>query len=106
MHDHLLERAWAEQAAVPGLQVTPVGSCPDGSTTAVRDWTQPSSTTRTQKFPTTPGVARGRLLCYTSGFGWSALEWTDTNNDVYSVAYGRTRPALYRWWRVRGGLGG
>jgi hypothetical protein len=54
----------------------------------------------------TPGVARGRLLCYTSPHDWSALEWTDTNNDVLSVAYGANRYALYRWWRVRGGLGG
>jgi len=25
---------------------------------------------------------------------------------VLSVAYGANRYALYRWWRVRGGLGG
>jgi hypothetical protein len=106
MHDQLLERAWAEQAALPGAQVTPIGSCPHAGKAAVRDWTQPSSATRTQMFPSTPGVARGRLICYTTGFGWSALEWTDTNNDVYSVAYGRSRYALYRWWRVRGGLSG
>ena len=104
MHDHFLARAWAEQAALPGVQVLPIGSCPNAGRTAVRDWTALPGARRTQKFLSTPGAARGRLLCYDSSFGWSGLEWTDTNHDVYSVAYGRSRYALYRWWRVRGGL--
>jgi predicted Ser/Thr protein kinase len=104
MHDHFLARAWAEQAALPGVQVQPAGSCPNEGSTAVRDWTELPGARRTQMFLSTPGAARGRLLCYTSAFGWSGLEWTDTTHDVYSVAYGRTRYALYRWWRVRGGL--
>jgi hypothetical protein len=104
MRDHFLERAWAEQAALPGVQVSPIGSCPDAGATAVRDWTELPGGRRTQMFLSTPGAPRGRLLCFASAFGWSGLEWTDTNHDVYSVAYGRNRYALYRWWRVRGGL--
>ena len=105
MHQHLLERAWAEQVAAPGAAVLPSGSCPNAGRAAVRDWAQPPTGTRTQMFPSTDGAARGRLLCYSSTTNWSGLEWTDTNHDVYAVAYGRNRYALYRWWRVRGGLG-
>jgi serine/threonine-protein kinase len=104
MSEYFRERAWAVQAALPGVQVSPVGSCPNAGKSAVRDWTELPDARRTQMFVSTPGAARGRLLCYTSEFGWSGLEWTDTNHDVYSVAYGRSRYALYRWWRVRGGL--
>ena len=104
MSEHFRERAWAEEAALPGVQVSPIGSCPDAGKTALRDWTELPDARRTQMFRSTPGAPRGRLLCYTSAFGWSGLEWTDTDHDVYSVAYGRNRYALYHWWRVRGGL--
>jgi serine/threonine protein kinase len=105
MRQHMLSDVYAHQAAIPGERVQPVGSCPKPDRTAVRDWTS-SSGKRMQMFPTTPGSPRGRLLCYTSPFGWSAVEWTDTRNDAYGVAYGKSRYALYRWWRVRGALNG
>jgi len=102
MRRQLLGSAYAHGAAVPGQPVRPGGSCPRPESTAVRDWTQ-SGAGRAEMFATTPGSVRGRLLCYTSPFGWSAVEWSDTANDVYSVAYGKNRYAVYRWWRVRGG---
>jgi serine/threonine-protein kinase len=102
MKQRLQERAYALQVAVPGQPVQPLGSCPVPDHVSIRDWTQAGSR-RTQLFATTPGAVRGRLLCYASPYGWAAAEWTDQRNDVYTVAYGKNRYALYRWWRVRSG---
>ena len=102
MRERLLTSAYAEHVAVPGEVVQPVGTCFKGGT-ALRDWAQPPTGTRTQAHFGTIGRTQGRLLCHTSGHGWSAIEWTDTNYDIYSIAFGPTRYGLYRWWRVRGG---
>ena len=103
MRAQLVANAYAAQAAKPGEIVRPVGECSKGSAPAVHAWNVTSNATRTQSAPAAPGRERGRLLCYTSLDGWSAVEWTDKNYDVYSTAYGPTRYGLYRWWRVRGG---
>jgi serine/threonine-protein kinase len=103
MSQALRAQAYAVQAAVPGETVKPIGSCPVPGAASIRDWTQLDSK-RTQLFPSTPGRRRGRLLCYASPYGWAAAEWTDQQNDVYAVAYGTNRYAVYRWWRVRSGV--
>jgi serine/threonine protein kinase len=94
--------AYAEQAALPGQPVSPVGSCPVPGVASIRDWTQLGSK-RTQLFPGTPGRRHGRLLCYASPYGWAAAEWTDQLHQVLAIAYGKSRYAVYRWWRVRSG---
>jgi predicted Ser/Thr protein kinase len=107
MKKRLLGSAYAAQAALPGqgghLQT---GNCAKAPNPALRDWSQPSSGTRRQVVGrSATGPVLGRLLCTTSDNGWHSIEWTDTQYDVYSVAYGPTRYGLYRWWRVRGGPG-
>ncbi|HEY6961743.1 MAG TPA: serine/threonine-protein kinase [Gaiellaceae bacterium] len=102
MRQRLITTAWSVDVAQPGHAVRPVGTCSKGGA-AVRDWAQLPSGRRTEVHGTPPGPVGGRLLCYTSGRGWSAIEWTDLDYDVYSVAFGRSRYGLYRWWRVRGG---
>jgi serine/threonine protein kinase len=103
MRARLLTSAYAQQVAVPGHVVKAVGTCLKGAGPAVRDWAQARAGTREQRLPGTLGLTEGRLLCYTSANGWSAIEWTDKNYDVYSIAFGPTRAGLYRWWRLRGG---
>jgi serine/threonine-protein kinase len=96
--------AYAHGAATPGARVGARGLCEDQTTAAVRDWGVTADGKRSELTPLVSPVAiRGRLLCYTSPNGWSAIEWTDKDYDVYSIAYGKSRSALYRWWRVRGG---
>jgi len=95
--------AYAHEALLPGEPVDhPVGSCPVPGGASIRDWTQIQSK-RMQLFPNTPGRRHGRLLCYASPYGWAAAEWTDQQNDVFATAYGKSRYAVYRWWRVRSG---
>ena len=103
MRARLITSSYSVQATVPGRPVEPVGDCSKGPGPAVRDWVQPPAGTRKQARLGTTGRLGGRLLCYTSANGWAALEWTDKNYDVYSIAFGPTRYGLYRWWRVRGG---
>jgi serine/threonine protein kinase len=101
MRARWLAAAYAVGAALPGASVKPQGSCA-GATTAARDWGVPPSGTR-RELVGSPLPEHGRLLCYTSPSGWSSIEWTDKDFDVYAIAYGHTRYGLYRWWRIRGG---
>ena len=94
--------AWAHEVALPGDRVSPVRSCASTAGPSVRDWTQQGSRRR-ELYPSTPGTVGGRLLCYTSPYGWAAAEWTDTFHDVYGVAYGKSRYAVAQWWRIRSG---
>jgi hypothetical protein len=103
MRRRLIASAWSAGAAQPGQALQPLGSCDKPGGPAVRDWWREPGGRRTQARSGASGVVGGRLLCYTTPQGWSALEWTDTSYDVYSIAYGRSRYGLYRWWRVRGG---
>ena len=85
----------------PGQPLNAFGTCGTDSR-ALRDWTE---TADGRRIPLTKKIERkaiGRLLCYSQN-DWSALEWTDTRVDVYSIAYGPSRAALYRWWATRGG---
>lgn len=95
--------AWAHEVALPGTRVSPVRRCQSIGGPSVRDWTQRGAR-RAELFPSTPGAVGGRLLCYSSPLGWAAAEWTDSFNDVYGVAYGKSRYAVAQWWRIRSGL--
>ncbi|MFL5954765.1 MAG: serine/threonine-protein kinase [Gaiellaceae bacterium] len=102
MKQHLQDQALSHHLVTQTSAGWATGSCSEPATASVRDWTQTGSR-RAQLFPSTPGRPRGRLLCYASPYGWAAAEWTDQLNDVYAVAYGTNRYAVYRWWRVRSG---
>jgi hypothetical protein len=102
MKQRLQEQALSHHVVTQTSAGWATGSCSEPESASVRDWTQMGSH-RTQLFPSTPGRPRGRLLCYASPYGWAAAEWTDQLNDVYAVAYGTSRYAIYRWWRVRSG---
>src|SRR4051794_6770107 len=102
MKQRLLDEAYAHLVAVPGEPVNPRRACQRPGAASVREWTV-SAGRRSEVFPTTPGAPHGRLLCFTSPAGWASAEWTDQSNDVYGVAFGKSRYAVYRWWRVRGG---
>jgi hypothetical protein len=103
MRRELLGTVWAKGVGKPGSPVVPHGRC-GVSPTAVRDWTVGAAGRRQQITADTRGTAFGRVLCYDSGTGWSAIEWTDNRVDVFSTAFGSRRGALYRWWVARGGL--
>jgi serine/threonine protein kinase len=96
--------AYAHEALLPGDPIDhAVGSCPVPGDASIRDWTQLGSK-RTELFPGTPGRRHGRLLCYASPYGlWAAVEWTDPRNDILATAYGKSRYAVYHWWRIRSG---
>jgi hypothetical protein len=103
MRQQLLGNIWSKGLGQPGHAVQPVGVCGQ-DTLAVRDWMEPRPRHAVQISARNSGRPAGRLLCYDSGTGWSAIEWTDNRLDVYSVAYGDNRSPLYRWWATRGGL--
>jgi hypothetical protein len=102
MKDDLERQAWAHQVAFPGQGVDPKGSCPVYGDASIRAWSQQGSR-RYEIRLSSPGAEHGRLLCYGSRYGWAGAEWTDGVNDIYAVAYGKTRYALYRWFRIRSG---
>ncbi|HEY8627955.1 MAG TPA: hypothetical protein VIL56_06540, partial [Gaiellaceae bacterium] len=47
-------------------------------------------------------LIKGRVLCY-RGNGWTAIEWTDADNDVYSQAFGGNGRSVFDWWRREAG---
>jgi serine/threonine-protein kinase len=105
MKQQLLGNIWSKGLAIPPGQPSPTGVC-GRDPTAIRDWreTRPGQRTQLRGATANRPKKNGRLLCYDSGTGWSAIEWTDNRVEIYSIAYGTDRAALYRWWAARGGL--
>jgi hypothetical protein len=103
MRRQLLGDIWSKGLGQPGQAIEPVGMC-GRDATAIRDWTESRPRRPVQIRAGTAGSRYGRLLCYDSGTGWSAIEWTDNRLDVYAAAYGRDSRAIYRWWATRGSL--
>jgi hypothetical protein len=102
MRAQLLADAVTHGVAMFGAPVSPVGRC--GQTpTGIRDWAFVTTGNRAQITRPGAGPALGRLLCYVSSNGWSALEWTDTRVDVLTEAYRTAPTGLYTWWTRHGG---
>ncbi len=102
MRAQLLADAVTHGVATFGAPVSPVGRC--GQTpTAIRDWAFVTTGNRAQITRAGAGPTLGRLLCYVSSNGWSALEWTDTRVDVLTEAYRTSPTGLYTWWTRHGG---
>ena len=99
MRRYFERRVWAEDLGKPGERFQPRGHC--GRPPALRDWRRRS--TGVGHEPVEPGEeTAGRFMCYRRG-GWAAVEWTDQDVDVYSVAYGHDMGRLYAWWQRRAG---
>jgi serine/threonine protein kinase len=101
MRANLLGDVYRTGVGRPGVAVSPSGHC-GTSAVAVRDWGETASGRRLEKAKGMKLKTLGRLLCFTRN-DWSAAEWTDTRVDVYSVVYGRTPAAVYRWWATKAG---
>jgi Protein kinase domain len=93
------KRAVAEGLATPGLPLQPVRHC--GAPPALREWRRKG---KTGHRPVDVGEtgADGRFLCYRQN-NWAAIEWTDNDVDVYSIAFGRDLIRLRRWWEDKAG---
>ena len=80
-------------------QLSPEGSC--ATPPAIHEWRHRGNVGHRWLRPgETEG--HGRVLCY-RGTRWAAMEWTDRDADVYSVAYGRDLIKLRQWWETKGG---
>jgi predicted Ser/Thr protein kinase len=101
MRAQLLADAVTRGVARFGEPVVPFGRCAR-TAAAVRDWVG-DTPSRRERTPRDRVSTRGRILCFSSPYGWSAVEWTDLRFDVLSTAYGHSAAALYRWWRRTGG---
>jgi len=98
MRQHFERRASAEGLATLGKRFQPRRHC--GMPPALREW-------RRTKGPGHEAVQlgeepSGRFMCYRHG-NWAAIEWTDQDIDVYSIAYGRDMSRLFDWWTRRAG---
>ena len=99
MAQHFERRVLGEEILVSGELFRPVRHC--GVPPALGDWRRTS--TRAGHEPVQGEESpNGRFICYRRG-GWAAVEWTDRDHDVYSVAYGPDMGRLYDWWKRRAG---
>jgi serine/threonine protein kinase len=98
MSDYFVRRIWAEGILFPGEDIQPREHC--GSPPALQEWRR---TTGGGHEPLEAGEeAKGRMICYRRN-GWAAIEWTDQDVDVYSLAYGPDLIRLFRWWKGNAG---
>jgi serine/threonine-protein kinase len=99
MGPYFEKRAIAEGLHVPGTDFLPSSHC--GDPPALREWRRTGNAGhRSLRFGETN--ADGRFLCYRQN-RWAAIEWTDNDVDVYSIAYGKDLIGLRRWWESRAG---
>jgi Protein kinase domain len=99
MGPYFEKRAIAEELHVPGTQFSPTSHC--GDPPALREWRRTGNAGhRSLRFGETD--ADGRFLCYRQN-RWAAIEWTDNDVDVYSIAFGKDLIRLRRWWESRAG---
>jgi hypothetical protein len=101
MREHFVTRALAAGFQAEGLRVIASGRC-SRDARAVRDWTSSGPRGHQELLPGAAGTAEGRVLCYQRN-GWAAIEWTDSRNDVYTIAFGNEPRRLYAWWRSAAG---
>ena len=98
MADYFERRIYAEKIISFGFPIEPREHC--GSPPALQDWRRTSAGGHE---PVQEGErARGRVICYRRN-GWAAVEWTDQDVDVYSVAYGPDLGRLIQWWKGKSG---
>jgi hypothetical protein len=99
MDEHFDRRVLSEGILVLGEEFRQVRHC--GIPPAAAEWRRTSAPAGHEPVQgdETP---KGRFICYRRN-GWAAVEWTDSDVDVYSVAYGGDLIRLLRWWRGRAG---
>jgi hypothetical protein len=99
MADYFTRRVWAEDILPQQALFQPRSHC--GEPPALGEWRRTS--TRAGHEPIKSGEdPKGRFICYRRN-GWAAVEWTDQDTDVYSVAYGRDLIRLVSWWKGNAG---
>jgi len=101
MAPHFKKRAYAEMPEYlpsPEFQLEPVRHC--GIPPGLQEWRRQGKTGhRSLRTGETPN---GKFLCFRQS-GWAAIEWTDTDVDIYSTAYGPDLIRLRRWWETKAG---
>ncbi len=90
-----------------GFPSGPAGLLPSGycerDASAVRDWVAVGAAGHAEAgLRVDRSLIKGRVLCY-RGNGWTAIEWTDADNDVYSQAFGGNGRSVFDWWRREAG---
>jgi len=98
MADHFERRIYAEKIIALGVEIQPREHC--GSPPALQDWRRTS--TGGHESLQRGETPSGRVICYRRN-GWAAVEWTDQDTDVYSVAYGTDLSRLHKWWKGKAG---
>jgi hypothetical protein len=96
------KRAFAEMPndLIPGTRLEPVRHC--GAPPALQDWRRRGDAGH--RFVRPGEDPNGRFLCYRQrGSGWASIEWTDSDADVYSAAFGRDLIKLRQWWEREAG---
>src|SRR5215211_3138295 len=99
MGPYIQDRAEGFGLNSEGGRLEPEGSC--RLPPAINEWRRKGSLGhRWLKISETEGD--GRALCYRQN-NWAAMEWSDRDVDVYSVAFGRDMIKLRRWWETKAG---
>lgn len=100
MGPYIRDRAQAQDLVV-ALDGTlpPQNHC--GKPPSVRDWRRKGALGH-RATGLDEKEAEGRFLCYRQN-RWAAIEWTDSDADVYSVAFGKDLIRLRRWWETKAG---
>jgi hypothetical protein len=100
MGPYIRDRAQAQDLLVlDDGTLPPQNHC--GKPPSVRDWRRKGSLGH-RATGLGEAEADGRFLCYRQN-RWAAIEWTDADADVYSVAFGKDLIRLRRWWETKAG---
>jgi hypothetical protein len=99
MAPYFEKRAVAEGLATLGDPLQPIRHC--GAPPALREWSRTGKAGHRSVNVGETG-ADGRFLCYRQN-RWAAIEWTDNDVDVYSIAFGPDLIRLRRWWEGKAG---
>jgi serine/threonine-protein kinase len=94
-----------DRARAQGLTVFGDGSIPPqshcGKPPSIRDWRRMGNLGH-RATGLNENESDGRFLCYRQN-RWAAIEWTDADADVYSIAYGKDLIRLRQWWETKAG---
>ena len=99
MGPYIQDRAEGFGLNSDGGQLFPEGSC--SLPPAINEWRRRGKVGHSW-LKAAEAEGNGRALCYRQ-YNWAAMEWSDRDVDVYSVAYGRDMIKLRRWWEAKAG---
>jgi hypothetical protein len=99
MGPYIQDRAEALGLVAEGEQLLPEGSC--SRPPAIHEWRR-KGTLGHRWLTRAETEGSGRVLCFRQN-RWAAIEWTDRDADVYSIAFGEDLIRLRRWWETKAG---